>query len=290
MEKGASMQIGIGLPNPVPGTEGHTLIEWARKAEERGFSGLATIDRIAYPSYESIVALAAAAAVTERIGLSTNVLLGPTRNPVLLAKEAASLDQLSSGRFTLGLAVGSREDDYLAVGRDFNTRGARWDRDLELIHRAWAGELVSGAKKPVGPTPVNGRSVPILIGGMSEKAVERTIRWGDGWTVGGAPPHVGGPFAERVRGAWKEAGKQGEPKIVGLTYFSLAEDGLERATHYLGDYYGDFGKQFAEAIPKKPDDLRGYVKQFEEFGFDELFLDPVTSDLGEIDRAADAVL
>ena len=79
------MKIGIGLPNSIPGTDGLTIIEWARRAEELGFSSLATIDRIAYPSYESLVVLAAAAGATERIGLLTNVLLGPTRNPVLLA-------------------------------------------------------------------------------------------------------------------------------------------------------------------------------------------------------------
>src|SRR5438128_1288435 len=126
------MRIGIGLPNPIRGTPGSTLVEWARRAEARGFSGLATIDRIVYPSYESLIALAAAAAVTERIGLRTNVLLAPTRNPVLLAKEAASVDQLSGGRFVLGVGAGARPDDFEAVGQDFATRGKRWDRDLEL--------------------------------------------------------------------------------------------------------------------------------------------------------------
>lgn len=82
------------------------LPEWARRAEELGFSTLATIDRIVYPSYESLVTLAAAGAVTERIGLMTNILIAPVRNPVLLAKEAASVDRISSGRLTLGLAPG----------------------------------------------------------------------------------------------------------------------------------------------------------------------------------------
>src|SRR2546426_3576627 len=123
------MDIGIGLPNPVPGTPGRALVDWARRAEERGFAGLATIDRIAYPSYESLIALAAAAAATERIGLMTNILLGPTRNPILLAKESASLDQLSGGRFTLGIGVGFRPDDYEAAERDFANRGKRLDDD-----------------------------------------------------------------------------------------------------------------------------------------------------------------
>ena len=284
------MKIGIGIPNPVPGTPGRTLVAWARRAEDRGFSSLATIDRIAYPSFESLIALAAAGAVTERIGLLTNVVLAPTRNPVVLAKEAASVDQISGGRFKLGLGVGSRPDDYEAVGLDFATRGKRFDHDLELMHRVWKGELVNGALKPIGPSPVNGERVPILVGGMSDRAVERAVRWGIGWTVGGAPPEVGGPFADRVRQAWKDAGRDGDPLIVGLSYFGLGDGAMETATAYLSDYYGDFGGQLAQWIPKTPEAVRETVKKFQDFGFDELFLDPTTDDLTEIDRAAEAVL
>ena len=102
------MRIGIGLPNPVLDVPGRLVLDWAGRAEERGFSSLATIDRIAYPSYDSLTALTAAAAVTERIGLLTNILLGPAYSPVQLAKVTASLDQLSGGRLTLGLGVGGR--------------------------------------------------------------------------------------------------------------------------------------------------------------------------------------
>jgi alkanesulfonate monooxygenase SsuD/methylene tetrahydromethanopterin reductase-like flavin-dependent oxidoreductase (luciferase family) len=284
------MDIGIGLPNPVPGTPGRRLVEWAQRAEERGFSSLATIDRIAYPSYESLIALAAAAAATERIGLLTNVILAPTRDPVLLAKESASVDQISGGRLTLGLAVGSREDDYHATRREFEDRGRRLDEDLETIHGAWRGDLVSGAQRPVCPTPVRDARVPILVGGFSEAAIRRTVRWGIGWTVGGAPPERGGPFAERVRAAWREAGRPGDPRIVGLSYFALGDGGLETASAYLSDYYGDFGKQFAERIPKTPQALKETVTKFEDFGFDELLLDPTSADLSQIDQAADAVL
>ena len=81
------MKIGIGLPNPVPNTEGHVLLDWAKRAEEAGFSGLVTIDRIAYPSYDSLTALSAAAGATERIALMTNILLAPIYPPVLLGRQ-----------------------------------------------------------------------------------------------------------------------------------------------------------------------------------------------------------
>jgi alkanesulfonate monooxygenase SsuD/methylene tetrahydromethanopterin reductase-like flavin-dependent oxidoreductase (luciferase family) len=283
------MQIGIGLPNPIPETPGATLLRWASRAEEAGFFSLATIDRIVYPSYESLIALAAAAAVTERVGLMTNVLLGPTRNPVLLAKEAASVDQLSGGRLSLGLGVGAREDDYEAAGQDFHTRGKRWDEDLEVMHRAWRGEPMGGGK-PVGPRPTRGDRVPVIIGGMNDRAIERTVRWGIGWTVGGAPPDVGGPFAERVRNAWREVGREGEPKIVGLSYFALGERADEKAAAYLTDYYGQYGQQLAERIPKSAQAVKETVSKFEGYGFDELFLDPTVADLAQVDAVAEAVL
>jgi alkanesulfonate monooxygenase SsuD/methylene tetrahydromethanopterin reductase-like flavin-dependent oxidoreductase (luciferase family) len=283
------MDIGIGLPNPIPGTPGDTLISWARRAEEAGFSSLATIDRIVYPSYESLIALAAAAAVTERVGLMTNVLLGPTRNPVLLAKEAASVDQISGGRLTLGLAVGTREDDFEAVGLDFHSRGKRFDEDLELMHRAWRGEPM-GAGKPVGPRPVRGDRVPLVFGGTSDRAIERTIRWGVGWSQGGGAPDQGGAFAERVRKAWKEAGKPGEPRIVALTYFAVGQAAEEKAAAYLTDYYGQYGPQIVKRIPTSADALKETVSTFEGYGFHELFLDPTVADLAQLDAAAEAVL
>src|SRR3954451_15450460 len=115
------MDIGIGLPNAVAGVGREGIVEWARRAEAAGFSSLGTIDRIAYGNYESLIALAAAAAVTERIRLLTDILIVPYRaNAALLAKQAATIDHLSNGRLTLGLSVGGREDDYEVSGVDFS--------------------------------------------------------------------------------------------------------------------------------------------------------------------------
>ena len=285
------MKLGIGLPNPVPGTGGDTLLRWSREAEERGFSSVATIDRIAYPSYESLIALAAAAAVTTRIGLMTNILLGPTRNPILLAKESASLDQLSGGRFTLGLGVGARPDDFELAERSFSDRGKRWDKDLEAIHRAWRGEPVGGDGKALTPTPRNGQSVPILIGGMSDRALDRTLRWGKGWTAGGAPAEMVAPFVERLKKAWTDGGRSGEPFVAALTYFSLGDEVKDDSVAYLRDYYGQapWAEELARGIPRSAGSIREAVAKYEEIGVDELFFDPTVSDISQIERLAEVV-
>src|SRR3954454_19953012 len=126
------MDIGIGLPATILNVDGRLLIDWAQQAEQRGFSSLGTIDRLVYGNYESLIALTAAAAVTERIRLTTSILLAPLRtNHAEFAKQAASLDRLSNGRLVLGLGVGAREDDFRASGVDLGSRGKETDALLE---------------------------------------------------------------------------------------------------------------------------------------------------------------
>lgn len=285
------MDIGIGLPNPVPGADGRLLVEWSRRAEEAGFSTLATIDRIAYPSYESVTVLAAAAGATERIGLLTNILLGPTRNPIVLAKETQSLFHLSGGRFTLGMGVGGREDDYMATGEPFEDRGKRFDRQLDLMRRAWRGEAIEACNSAVNPGRALDEGVPLLIGGASDVAVERTVRHGIGWTAGGSAPDQVGPFAERVREAWKEAGREGKPKIVALSYFGLG-DSEDASRRYLEDYYRftGMGSQIADWAPRTEAAVKETLQRFQDIGVDELVFDPTVAELEQVDLLAKAVL
>jgi alkanesulfonate monooxygenase SsuD/methylene tetrahydromethanopterin reductase-like flavin-dependent oxidoreductase (luciferase family) len=285
------MRIGIGLPNPVPDTSGDTLVEWARRAEEAGFSSLATIDRIVYPSYESLIALAAAAAVTERIGLITNIVIAPVRNEVLLAKEAASVDRLSGGRLTLGVAPGGRRDDYVAVGNGFHTRGRRLELQIETMKKVWRGEHLSETGQPSVPLP--GRELPILIGGSTDKVVERVVKYGIGFTAGGGGPDMMAPIAEKVRKAWAEAGREGEPRLVALNYFALGPGAEEGAATYLKDYYGFLGEwadRIAEAAPTTPEAVKEVAARFRDLGVDELILDPTIAELDQIQRLADTLL
>jgi alkanesulfonate monooxygenase SsuD/methylene tetrahydromethanopterin reductase-like flavin-dependent oxidoreductase (luciferase family) len=288
------MKIGIGLPNQVTGLPGRRLVEWAQRAEERGFAGLATIDRVAYPGYDSLAALAAAAGATTRIELVTNILLAPLYPTPLLAKTAASVDQLSGGRLTLGLAPGGRADDYAVAGRDFHRRGRDFDAALELLHRAWAGEVIEGSDgQPVTPPPAQGGRIPILLGGSGKHAFARMLRWGAGYTFGGAPASAAAGIAEQVGGAWKDAGREGSPRIAALAYYSLGEEVADDSRTYLHDYYaflGGFAGQVAEGALRSPEAIRAEAAAFEEAGVTELYLDPTVGSLDQVDRLADALL
>ena len=285
------MRIGVGLPNTMLDVPGRLLVDCARRAEARGFSSLATIDRVAYPSYDSLTALTAAAAVTERIGLLTNVLLAPLYSPVLLAKATACLDQISEGRLTLGVGVGSRADDYQLAERPFGDRGRRFDADLELLHRAWAGEPVAGSQFPVGPAATRGR-VPLLIGGQPKLAAPRAARWGAGYTIGGAPPEMAGGAIQEFKAAFEQAGGTGTPRIVALSYYSLGEEHTEASLRNLRTYYGflgDWAEGVASGAPRTPEAIRHTASAFEELGVDELVFDPTVPDLDQVDRLAEAV-
>jgi alkanesulfonate monooxygenase SsuD/methylene tetrahydromethanopterin reductase-like flavin-dependent oxidoreductase (luciferase family) len=283
------MDIGIGLPTTLP-VDGPAVIEWARRAEERGFATLGTIDRLVYPNYDTITALAAAAGATSRIGFFTDILLAPLYQPVWLAKATGSLHALSGGRLTLGLGVGGREDDFAAADRPFEQRGRLMDETLELLHRAWAGEPVAGGEHAVTP-PVPGGRVPVLIGGNGPAAIRRTVRWGAGWTVGGAAPEQAAAAAEPVRAAWRDAGREGEPRLAALMYYGLGDD--DASAHSLRTYYaflGDTAEYVAQGAARTPEQVAQRVRQFADAGFTDLVLDPTIARLDQVDRLADAVL
>src|SRR2546423_11821456 len=147
------MDIGIGLPNSVLGVDRRGVVDWAREAEGAGFASLGTIGRIAYDNYECLISLAAAAAVTEKVRLTTDILISPLRQTALLAKQAATIDHLSGGRMVLGIAVGGREDDYELSEVDFHKRGAIMDRQLAELTSLWNRATQGGA---FGPRPAGG--------------------------------------------------------------------------------------------------------------------------------------
>ena len=206
------MKFGLGFANIMSFATQPGLTEMAQGAEAAGFESLWTVEHVIYPDgYASkypydpsgkmmmatdtplpdpLIWLSFVAAVTTRIRLATGILILPQRNPVVLAKSVATLDEISGGRVELGVGVGWLEEEFNALGIPFARRGARteeyigamralWDNDNAEFH----GEFADFANASVNPKPTNGR-VPIHIGGHSRIAAERAGRIGDGFFPG----------------------------------------------------------------------------------------------------------
>ena len=288
------MNVGIGLPSTIPGVDRDSVLNWARRAEERGFSSLGVLDRLVYPNYDSVIALAAAAAVTERIRLTSDIILAPMRgNGAVLAKQAATIDNLSGGRLTLGVALGAREDDYQATGVPWSRRGRRFDELLEEMKRIWAGEE-RGTAGGIGPPPAREGGPELMIGGGVEASFRRVVEYGDGWTMTGGTPDQLREGSTKVKEAWSQAGREGTPRLIALCYFALGDNAKEAAEHDLLHYYAWLGdeiaRQVAASAATDADTVRAYRDAFADAGADELICFPTSTDPAQVDLLADAVL
>jgi alkanesulfonate monooxygenase SsuD/methylene tetrahydromethanopterin reductase-like flavin-dependent oxidoreductase (luciferase family) len=282
------MDVGIGLPNAVLGVDRAGIVDWAQRAERAGFASLGTIDRIVYPNYECLIALAAAGAVTNQIRLTTDILIAPLRsNTALLAKQAATIDALSGGRLMLGVAVGGREDDFEVSGVDFHARGRTFERQLDEMLAIWRGE------RGIGPAPASDGGPALLIGGYTGVAYRRAARYGDGWTQGGGTPEAFGEGLVQVKAEWSRAGREGEPRSAALFYFVLGDDAERAARENLGDYYrflGAYADQIVDSAAKDADTVKQYLSAFEAAGADEVICFPASPDVGQVELLAEAAL
>jgi alkanesulfonate monooxygenase SsuD/methylene tetrahydromethanopterin reductase-like flavin-dependent oxidoreductase (luciferase family) len=276
------MRVGVGLPTTTPGADGALLVDWARKADAGPFSSLGVLDRLLYDSFDPFASLAAAAAVTERLRLATMIAIGPLRPAAALVKDAASVQALSGGRLTLGLAIGARTDDYEAAGVPHQGRGARLSDQL--------AELRDWDVCPVVPRAIRERRPELLVGGMSGAAFARMARYGDGYAHGGGPPRAFASAAAKALAAWSDLGRPGRPGLWGQAYFALG--GEEAGEAYLLDYYaftGPFAATIAAGLLTSPRAVRDFVRAYEEAGCDELVLLPTVADPGQLERLADVL-
>lgn len=278
------MLVGIGLPSGIPQVGGPAVVEWARKAEQGPFASLDTIDRLAYECYEPLVALSAAAAVTERVTLATTILISPLRNTVMLAKQLASLDRLSSGRLVVGLGLGARHEDYEVAGIDHANRGRRLSEQLrEMADIFEDGPL--GLRSDQRPRP------RLLAGGGSAHAFARMARSADGYIHGGGPPRAFARAADQARAAWIDAGRPGVPVLWGQAYFGFGA-AATRGADYMRDYYaftGPFAEKLAAGLLTSPQHAVELLHGYAEVGCDHLAMMPAVADLDQVEMLAEVV-
>ena len=204
------MRLGLHALGIGAGADRAVIDAVAKAAEECGFATLwagehvVMVDepasrypysangKIAVPAgadwIDPMICLGFAAAATSAIGIASGVLLLPEHNPVIVAKQAATLDRLSGGRFTLGVGIGWSKEEFDALGVPFERRGQRTAEYVAAMRTLWAddiasfaGEFVSFENVRVNPKPVRARRIPIVLGGNTDPALRRVVAWGDGW-------------------------------------------------------------------------------------------------------------
>lgn len=260
------MKISVVFPNVMyrEGPEG--VSRFIQGVEALGFDELDMFDHVLmgyptesrpapfYPSQmplmEALMTLSFAAAITDRIGLGTGVLVLPQRQPALVARQVATLDTLTGGRVRLGLGVGWQASEYEALGENFRNRGRRFDEGVKLLRAYWgneqvdfAGDFYNAEAMAFEPKPPQGAGIPIWIGGAVPRTLERVAEFGDGWMGQFVKsPDVAAKLMARIREAAEAHGR--DPAEIGMQ-LSLspfhAEDGkgFFRDTARMADRYAE---------------------------------------------------
>ena len=293
------MRLGMNLPVMVPGLDRDAILSWCRAIDEGPWDTLALGERINFPNPEAITTLAAAAAVTERVEILYNVAVVPLHDPVLLAKQLATIDVISGGRLTVGVGVGGRAEDYRAVGARWE--GPKLQRLADGVARmraVWGGEVVGDARRPVEPFPVQAGGPSILAGSLGPKSIERSAQWADGllgFDFSFDAGAVGGAF-DRCREAWADAGRDDEPRLASGTWFALGDhdhggDGRAQMRTYLKRYLNFLEPATDDLIPlaiiTDGDALAAAADRARQLGADDFVLTPTTASLDELRRAAE---
>ena len=210
-----SIRVGIGL-STFPFSEPRAFFRWARLCDAGGVDSIWQTDRLVsrQPFLEAMSTMAALAGATERVKFGMNAVVVTVRDPLVLAKQCATVDYLSGGRLLPVFGVGGeRAPEFAATGRDPGRRGRRANEALEIMARLWSEEQVSFEGEfyryrdaSIAPRPIQ-QPLPLWIGGASGAAVARTARLGSGWLSGIQTPEQVAPVIERIKKALVETGR-----------------------------------------------------------------------------------
>jgi probable F420-dependent oxidoreductase len=272
------------------GTTGEMVLDAARLAEKVGVDGLIAGDHVTFYGYgnDGLITLTAAAAVTERIELKTAVYLLPLRHPVPVALQVAMLDQLSQGRFVLGIGVGGEDPhEFTSSGVDPSTRGARTNEAMRILKRLWTEDHVTFEGRhyqldDVTLYPKPFRPVPMHVGGRSDAALRRAGRYGDGYTGIWLSVDRFMAAGERIAEVAAEAGREPGDIELGMQFWTSVGATREAAREPVargmqGTYRLPF-ERFERYTPfGTADEIATYIAPFVEAGAKHINLIPVQS-------------
>jgi alkanesulfonate monooxygenase SsuD/methylene tetrahydromethanopterin reductase-like flavin-dependent oxidoreductase (luciferase family) len=291
------MRVGMTLPVMEPGLDADILESWSRAIDDGPFSSLCFGERMAFDNPDALTLLGAVAAWTSRVEVITTVVVPQLHDPVMLAKALATADVLTKGRLTVGLGIGGRREDYLAVGADPSTQTmAELASRALTMKRVWAGDKVTEAVRPVGPPPVQPGGPALLVGTLGPKTMRSAVTWADGLagvSMDLDPAGIGSLF-DVARSAWAEAGR-GAPRLCTSTWFALDDgDGSarEQVHRHLLHYMNWLPVSLVDPLARvsgfagTASELRDLLKRLEDLGTDELHLIPTGADVRQVERVA----
>lgn len=261
--------IPSGAWNVRAGVSPAEVIQAARDAETAGIDGVFSGDHLSFFGLgnDGLMNLAPIAAVTERLLLRTSVYLLPLRHPLEVALQAAMLDQLSGGRFCLGVGIGGEDpDEFRAAGINPRSRGRRANEALEVIRRLWSEESVSFSGRhfnlenvSLEPKPLMPAGVPVFVGGRSDAALERAGRYGDGWTGLWVSHRRFVEAKERIQEAASKAGRDPAAIEFGLQVWVGVDPEPDVARAVVGarmeSFYQQPFERFERYVPYGPPEL-----------------------------------
>ena len=284
------MKIGISIPTDL--TAPDDLFAWVKRVDAGPFSTLSILDRVIYSNTEPLITLATAASISSRVRLMTEVLLSPLRNTTILAKEAASLDVLSKGRLTLGLGVGTREDDFQATGAEYRRRGKLLDEQIHQMRQIWSGQALNDNIGPIGPQPVQTGGPRILLGGFSPQAIQRVGRSADGFITALDNAEMINQTFRSVEQAWQTAGRTGKPHLVAQIDIALESPNGGQGRTNLLNYYAampPYDQYKSAALRTTEQQLREAINMVEQLGADEVIFFTWSTNIDQVDRIADLI-
>jgi probable F420-dependent oxidoreductase len=285
--------VGIGIGFGVAGfpfSSAGAFLRWIDLLEERGADSVWFSERLVsmVPTLEPMAAIGVALGRTQRLKAGMNAVVVPFRDPLVLAKECATLDFLSNGRLLPVFGVGDeRAPEWRATGRDPRGRGGRADEALELMARLWAEERVTFAGQhyeytdvTISPRPVQ-QPLPLWIGGSSEAAIRRTARLGTGWLAGLQRPAQVAPVVRAIRATTAEFGRAIDDDHYGAGFpyrFGKADDApVQRQLAALARLPGVADPAGLVAVGTAADIARR-IREFIEAGISKFVVRPIAAD------------
>jgi probable F420-dependent oxidoreductase len=297
-------RFSVGLPQTLEGDDPRPVAAYAVRAEALGFAGLWSLDGAVggpishNPLLDGLHVLSHVAAVTGAVRLGIAVIVFPRRNPAQLAKDLATIDRLSGGRLTVGVAIGSDDDRIAALGFPTDRRVRRLVEGLGVMRALWAqdaaahdGELFSFSGVRMEPKPLQRPGPPIWFGARAEAAVRRAVRLGDGWI--GAGSSSSDDFVAQsatVRRALEEEGRDPARFAIAKRVYIAVEDdervARSRLTAVLDPMYQMPGLTERCGLWGPPERCADALRTLAGAGAQELVLSPVYGHLAQLEALA----